>query len=350
MRMRKRILNLKQWKFTLVAYGSFMIITILLIVVFHFYKYKTTHLGIGVSGEFDTYQYHYVMISEHMEDTFWDGIYASAKNRGKEVDVYVEQLGVDLTEGYSVKEQLEIAIASNVDGIIIEPNGEKEVAELIDQAMNLQIPVITVMEDEPKSKRISFIGVSSYEQGRSLGRQIEELIALENTNSLQVAVLLHEGKEETNQNMLYGAIIDEMKEDGIEIESFAINGSSNFGATEDIRKIIMENQAPDILVCLTASDTLASYQAVVDYNKVGEVNVIGYFDSELIASAIEKNIVQSTIRIDTSQMGRYCVEALSEYIDSQRVSEFFPVDIQIVKASNVDKYKMTDDMSEELEE
>jgi ribose transport system substrate-binding protein len=103
---------------------------------------------------------------------------------------------------------------------------------------------------------------------------------------------------------------------------------------------------PDVLVCLTAIDTLNANQAVVDYNKVGEIDIIGYYDSEIILHAIQKNIVHSTMTIDANKMGAYCVEALTEYRDTGRVSDYYSVDISIINADNVDDYIKTETKEE----
>ena len=95
---------------------------------------------------------------------------------------------------------------------------------------------------------------------------------------------------------------------------------------------------PDVFVCLTAVDTLCAYQAVVDYNKVGEIEIIGYFDSELIVRAVEKEIIHSTMTIDAKQVGACCVDALTEYREKLRVSNYFPVDITIINQKNIEKY------------
>ena len=77
----------------------------------------------------------------------------------------------------------------------------------------------------------------------------------------------------------------------------------------------------------------ASY--VVDYNKVGEVEIFGYYTSPTIESAIRKNVIRSTIVIDTNQMGRVSVEALNEYRESGYVSEFYLIDASLVSAETL---------------
>lgn len=100
----------------------------------------------------------------------------------------------------------------------------------------------------------------------------------------------------------------------------------------------MENQLPDIIICLNELNTTCVYQAVVDYNKVGQVNILGYYDSETIINAIDRNVIYATISIDTMQMGRFCVDALTEYNTYGNTSQFFMADIALINKENVALY------------
>ena len=100
----------------------------------------------------------------------------------------------------------------------------------------------------------------------------------------------------------------------------------------------MEKTLPDVIICLDEISTSCVYQAVVDYNKVGEIDIIGYYDSESILRAIDRNVVRSTISIDTAEMGQYSVMALDEYRKNGYVSEYFSVDTNLITAENVKEY------------
>ena len=155
---------------------------------------------------------------------------------------------------------MEIAIASKVDGIILEPNGEEAVTKLINKADQKGIPVITVLKDEPLSGRKSFVGINRYNQGQAYGEQILEVVK-ENKN--HVIVLLNSDSKDTGKNILYAGIRDAVGDHNVFLEAAKINRQSAFGSEEDIRKIIMDTvNPPDVFVCLTAVDTLCAYQAV----------------------------------------------------------------------------------------
>ena len=68
-----------------------------------------------------------------------------------------------------------MAIYEDVDGIIVEGSGDRDLSELIDRAVDSGIPVVTIIKDSPNSKRISFIGAGRYQLGKTYGQQILSL-------------------------------------------------------------------------------------------------------------------------------------------------------------------------------
>jgi len=300
------------------------------------YRNRLTDLGAEDNLKYRTFKYHYALISEETDAPFWEAIYDGALDKGKEMDIYVERIGASLPSAYSLEDLMKIAIASKVDGIIIEPNGTEEITKLINYADEEGIPVITVLNDEPNSKRKSFVGVNSYNQGQIYGRQVLEVVKEGKKN---VTVLLNSDSNNPGMNVIDSGIREMVAGNGVQVNSVYVNTQTTFSSEEDIRNIIKDNQNPtEVLVCLTAIDTRCAYQAVVDYNKVGVIDIIGYYDSDLILSAIQKDIIHSTMTIDAKQMGSYCVEALNEYMQTKQVSDYFSVDIYAINNSNIEDY------------
>ena len=298
------------------------------------YRNRLADLGTIDNLKYNTYKHHYVLISEEADAPFWEAIYEGALDRGKEMEIYIERMGSSLPTAYPLKDLMKMAIASRVDGIIIEPNGEEEIIELISIADEAGIPVITVLNDEPNSSRKSFVGVNSYNQGQIYGKQVLEVI---NEGKKDVTVLLN--SDNAGMNVIYSNISEMVAGYGIQMKPVIVNTQSTFSSEEDIRNIIKDTQNPtEVLVCLTALDTRCAYQAVVDYNKVGVIDIIGYYDSDLILSAIQKDIIHSTMTIDANKMGAYCVEALNEYMQSGQVSDYFSVDIYAINLGNIKDY------------
>ena len=334
--MGKSLKKMKKNKVIMIAAISSIAAGIIIILIgMSFYNYRISKLDLTDITNHRKYKYHYAIISEESDAPFWEAIYQGALQKGNEMDIYVEKIGSKLSVSYSLYDLLQIAIASKVDGIIIEPNGEDSIAELINAAEK-EGTVITVLKDLPNSNRKSYVGINSYNQGQAYGRQVLEVVEEGKQN---ITVLLNSDVKDSSQNIIYSSIREILHNKNVRIEAATVNTQSTFSSEEDIRNIIMDTvDPPDVLVCLTAVDTLCAYQAVVDYNKVGQIDIIGYYDSDIILRAIEKNIIHSTMTLDARQMGAYCVEAIAEFRETKRVSDYFSVDISIINKDNVKEY------------
>jgi len=356
----KKQMNKSSFTITLIMTMVFIVITAIIgIAVFSLYI-----SGIRATMDGTIYDQYYVMIVNNRKDSFWQSVYQGAYEAGQKENIYVELLGDNLSQNYEREDLMRIAISSDVDGIIVTADESEEMSVLINEAADAGIPVVTLYEDNTHSNRCSFVGVGSYNLGREYGKQVlriveekageggyvydgKQVTKVENTwnkeKELKVAVLVNANAKDSSQNILCSGIqetIDmEKKSDiGIELSMVTINESNAFAVEESIRDIFMEEDVPDIIVCLNELSTTCVYQAVVDYNMVGQVNILGYYDSDTILKGIDRNVIHASVAIDTMQMGSFCVDALSEYHELGYTSQYFTADITLIDKNNVSAY------------
>lgn len=296
------------------------------------------------SSDYKTYDKYYVMITDNRENDFWKSIYEGAKRKAGETGVYVELMGEGLDENLSKEDLIRIAINSGVDGIIVEGDDDYKTKELLREADEANIPVITVAEDSPDSGRKSYIGVSSYNLGKEYGNQLSHYIAENGTDRYDVMVLMDDTLGDSSQSIIMTSIREAVGNRGlrniVNVDSMVITNSGDYAAEEEIRDMFVGGKdLPDAVICLSEKNTICVYQTVVDYNKVGEVEIFGYYLSPTIRTALEKDIVRSSIVIDTNQMGQYAVEALNEYSDSGYASEMYLIDMNLATKDNLDSFE-----------
>lgn len=324
------------------------------------------------------YDKYYMMITEDNKSAIWRSIYQGACERAMEENVYVDWLGDELFQNYSVEEQMQIAIASGVDGIIVTANENEEMTELVNKAAEEEIPVVTLYGDNTQSARCSFVGIGSYNLGHEYGRlalkiirekligqtvtllrqgdedqsESEEIEIGSKERPVRVTVLVSAYAQGLDQNILCSGIqetIEQERGENLEIEIvlLSVDDTNAFSAEESIRDIFMEKEIPDIIICLNELNTTCVYQAVVDYNKVGQVNILGYYDSDTIINAIDRDVIYATVSIDTAQMGGFCINALQEYHDLGYTSQYFTADIRLIQKDDVEEYLKKGDSANE---
>lgn len=359
----------KPYSWTIFLIGLSIAITIIISVILGgFY-----HAGFAEEMETETYDKYYMMITEDNASSIWTSIYEGAKQHAIEENAYVDWLGEDLLTGYSVEEMMQIAIASDVDGIIVTANEDARMMELINEAAAADIPVVTLYGDSPNSRRCSFVGVGSYNLGREYGRQALQIIKekMQENNGgksdsmeeeqpaigaddrpARITVLVNAYAQDLDQNILCSGIqetIEQEKKENtqVELSLLPVDDTNAFSVEESIRDIFMEQEIPDIIICLNELNTTCVYQAVVDYNRVGEVSILGYYDSDTIINAIDRNVIYATVSIDTRQMGEFCIDALREYYELGYTSQYFTADITLIDKNNVDQYLLKEEETDE---
>ncbi len=304
--------------------------------------------------ESNEYGRYYVMITDNYKSDFWQSVYKGALDAAKEQGIYVELLGQNISGEYSCEELMRIAIASRVDGIIVYANETDEMTELIDEATQKDIPVVTLYNDNTKSTRMSFVGVGSYNIGREYGKQINNIVkekrrdSIESDNigqrsPLRIAVLVNADAGDSGQNIIISAIQDSLRQVNITdaeyaISTVAVDNTNAFAVEESIRDIFLMEDIPDVILCLNELDTVCAYQAVVDFNKVGEVYILGYYDSDSIVSAVDRGVLYATIAIDTKQLGEYSVKALDDYYEYGNTSQYYSADITLISQDNIAEF------------
>lgn len=286
------------------------------------------------------YERHYMMIADDTSSLLWQDVYQNAREAAAQSNAFLELSGDWDEEEYSLTDYVNIAVASKVDGIILKPDGTAKLRKAIDAAEEAGIPVVTILEDDSASSRKSFVGVNSYQLGTTYGKQI---LACMDETTKKITVLLN--RSDAGKDLVYkqlrATVQEGMAEDqDVEIRAMTIMPGSTFGAEELIRDLLQnENERPDILVCMSETESECAYYAMVDYNQVGSVKLIGYYQSEGMLSAVQKGIIPMVVTLDTEQIGQYSIEALEEYYSMGYASSYFSVDLNIITRENVKEYQ-----------
>ncbi len=342
------------------VFTLFFVVATLLAGSLYFRFYRADITRQAESKEYDKY---FVMITDNYKSDFWQSVYRGALDTAKEHGIYVDLLGENLSGDYSIEELMRIAIASEVDGIIVYASEAPQMVSLINEAVSNGIPVVTLYGDSTHSDRLSFVGVGGYSVGKLYGKQIVNIIKekrrqelleankIEDRTQVQIAVLASTDTLDAGQNIIISSMQDTIRQENATDSEFAVSivavdNTNAFAVEESIRDIFMQEEVPDVIVCLNELNTICAYQAVVDFNKVGEVNVLGYYDSEDILNAIDRGGIYATISIDTLQLGQYSVQALLDYMELGNTSEYFTADTMLIDKENVGTFKHREEQDE----
>ena len=333
--------------FFIAMYSLIVVFTIVLCLSFFGIFRKTNPM----TSKGEAYEKYYVLISDDTDSDFWVKLCEGASIYGAEHNICVRDLSSDFTTKLTKEQLMTIAIASKVDGIIVNADETSKMRELISEASKASIPVITTYNDCVNSNRISFVGIENYKIGKEYGKRILDTISndrmLINRDRIKITVLMNSVLS-SEQSLIYTTLqenLDAHEEDlpEIELSKAMINESTTFSAEEGIKDIFISPDSPDFVVCLSEIDTICAFQSVRDYNKVGDIHILGYYDSASILQGVQRGIIDTTIGIDASQMGQFCVKALLDYDKAGYTSQYFTVDVRVIDRKNVESFMEVDD-------
>lgn len=162
------------------------------------------------------------------------------------------------------------------------------------------------MNDAPDSKRQSFVGVNDYQMGQAYGEQVAALMD-ENTETALILLDSEKGDFEKSQiySQINNVIMEQENGKNIKIQAQSLIPENKFDIEEAIRTIFQSPEGPpQILVCMDEVTTECAYQAMIDFNMVGEVKIIGYYVSDTIREAVDKGLIPVTCTLDTEKWER----------------------------------------------
>lgn len=281
----------------------------------------------------EVYRYKYDMIVDSPESSFWQAVYNCAQEWAQKNNAILELRGSGKENDYNKLDYMNMSIASNSDGIILQYSGEQGLESKINEAVQKGIPVVTVMSDAVHSMRQSFVGVSDYQLGSAYGEKVAEYVT---KDTKSILILLKRNIDDMNQSQIYTQISNAAQTKAGSAADIKITGKNllstgTFETEEAVTDIFQQkDKVPDILVCMDEETTECARQAVLDFNLAGKVTIIGYYSSEDILTAVEKGVISVTCDVDTDQLGRYSIEALTEYQKDGRTNSYYNVDINFL--------------------
>ena len=292
-------------------------------------------------GNEKSYRYHVAMITNDQDVPYWDQVYAGAQAQADTYDTLIERVGANLLESMSVAEQLEMALYSDVDGVLVYPEDNYEVQCAINKVVANGVPVITMQRDSSSSRRQAFVGINDYFLGQEYGRQIQK----RSDDGNHVITILYPGSTfgaESRRWFLQGlsSTLDAQK---YAISSHIIlenDGLSNAEFTIDnIIEGTNNEIAPDIMICLNDTITEVAYRIVEDRGAEGIAQIVGGSISDTIIDGIEKGGISFTITPNPEDTGRKAFQELERYVQHGVANYASNVELQVITPENVAAYR-----------
>lgn len=298
-------------------------------------------------------KYHFYFIAQNSVDPFWKEVRLGIEDAADKFNVIVEANSPRFNNPSEQLDYLDIAIVSNVDGIITHVSNDSYVASsnpkkgsvinksftsYINNAYSKGIPIVTIENDAKNSNRNAFVGTNSY----IIGKEAAQLMISATKANANIAVIDSSDIEldTVSQNLKMTGFLSAIKEyPNMKLIKTYNSKMGILSAEEIIHNIINSEEEISSIFTSSSIDTLGAAQAIVDNNQVGNIILVGYGDTKEILRYINKGIVYGTVMSDPYKMGYESIKALMDIKEMNNTSTFVDTGVKTITKNNLYLYE-----------
>ncbi len=223
---------------------------------------------------------------------------------GKELGVRTEYVGPAEYDMNAMVAAFEQAIAKKPKGIVV-VGFEPSLNSIVDKAIGMGIPVVTVDADLPGSKRLAFVGTGNFNAGMEGGKKLASLIG----GKGKVAIMLKPGQSNLEERVAgYKAALAAYKD--IQIVQLVDTQSDPVVAAQVAATLLQKY--PDLagIACVEAAGGSGAATAVREAKKAGKVKIIAMDRGNEVLDGIREGVISASVAQQTALMPYYAVQIL----------------------------------------
>jgi len=281
--------------------------------------------------EAQTYDYHFVLITEEVGNQYWRLIEKGAKDAAANHNIYLEYIGPKVSDTEEILATLDRMIAAGVDGIMTKGMNEEEFSELVHKASEQNIPVATVDTDSEGSGREFYVGTDNYLAGYLAGENL-----IENTSGEQkVAVIIGLSSAQNQIERLEGFKDAISQTNRIELIAVSESNITELGAAQATYRLLKVHPEITAIFGISALDGIGIVKGIEEMQPTEKPYVISFDILPETLDAIEKGHIDVTIAQYPEEMGQLAVEQMRTLKNNQKVETILHTSTGIVDASHI---------------
>ncbi|MBE3064576.1 MAG: substrate-binding domain-containing protein [Spirochaetes bacterium] len=230
---------------------------------------------------------------------------------GKELGVRTEYVGPAEYDMNAMVAAFEQAIAKKPQGIVV-VGFEPSLNSIVDKAIGLGIPVVTVDADLPGSKRLAFVGTGNFTAGTVGGNKLATLIG----GKGKVAIIIKPGQSNLEERLAgYRSALSAFKD--IQIVQIVDDQTDPVIAAQGAAALLQKY--PDLagIGCVDAVGGSGAATAVREAKKAGKVKIVAMDRGNEILDAIKEGVISASVAQQTALMPYYATTILYNLYNSK---------------------------------
>lgn len=281
--------------------------------------------------EAQTYDYHFVLITEEVGNEYWRLIEKGAKDAAANHNIYLEYIGPKISDTEERLATLDRMIAAGVDGIMTKGMNDEEFVLLVEKAKEQNIPVATVDTDHEGSGREFYVGTDNYLAGYLAGENL-----IENTSGEQkVAVIIGLSTAQNQMERLDGFKDAISTTDRIELIAVSESNITELGAAQATYRLLKEHPDITAIFGVSALDGIGIVKGIEEMQPTQKPYVIAFDILPETLEAIEDGSIHVTVAQYPEEMGKLAVEQMLAVMNNREVKSIHYTPTGIVNASHI---------------
>ncbi|WP_308635214.1 substrate-binding domain-containing protein [Paenibacillus silvisoli] len=253
-----------------------------------------------------------VLISQEQGSYVMNEIQKGARDAAASQGLSIDFWGVYRSNYEELLKQLDIAIASKIDGIIIEGVDRPEFANMVNKATFKGIPVITINSDAPGSLRKTYVGSDHYEEGVAMGKHIASSLHGQGT----IGIITNTGSSDTDQLRQKGLREVLGGYAGIKLV-YASNAAAKTQATVQTFDILNHNPSVKAFIGLQTDSAKEILQAGHSRSRAADYQVFMFDNAPQTVQLLDSKQIRAGLSQHYEDMGKMSVDLMKQWLDSK---------------------------------
>ncbi|MGZ9585997.1 substrate-binding domain-containing protein [Paenibacillus marinisediminis] len=287
---------------------------------------KIDHLvqEMNQSGVENTPSKHVVLIAQELDNPFWRMVEQGAKEAAEQYGMEIDYMGPIRINPSEQTRLLKKAIAAKPDAILVQGIKDQQYIQLINQAIDLGIPVITVDADAPESRRLAYVGTNNKEAGKRMG----ELVVKDAAGRGSIGVIIGSEFADNQRLRLEGFRSIISNTPGYEIVAVRSSNISRIQAAQQTEALLNEYAGIQTMVGFSSLDAAGIVEGMKMTNRT-DVSVFGFDDLEVTRQGIANGDMTASVVQQPQVIGSQAVELLNAFFngDSIPIQNYIPTNI-----------------------
>ncbi|NDI34629.1 sugar ABC transporter substrate-binding protein [Chengkuizengella sediminis] len=260
-------------------------------------------------------KYRIVLISDHLGSASWDELVDGAKFIAENNNTDLNIWGTYRTNQSEIIKQIEIAIASKVDGILVQGIDHPDFIEVVNQASIKGIPVITIDSDAPNSLRRTYVGVDHYQEGIKIAEYIQKTIQ----SPANVCFLAGEDSINLQEMRQRGVMDTLLTDDEIKLGNSYIFSDTLESSLQESVSLLNENPNCKHIVALNANAASQIVNTIKTRSRIENYKIYAFDDNSEIKELLREGIIQATIEHHPKEIGVTSMVMMLKWLEGKEI-------------------------------